>query len=382
MGSYLFGFSEAFVTAQVLAWVLAFVMLRFILPTTVAGIVASIKIGTVFIYFVFYADATFHVGGDSSAYLQGGLDFLERGYPWQLYSNKTLTAHFLHVFQHEPGRFIPYLYFYLCLTVFGADYYAPILGNVLVTIVSGIYLTKALTKNSRNEAYRKWFLTFFLLHWFTLAWSTILILKEPLVVLFTCVFVYGVSCLERRQWFGVIWILFSMAALRYTRYYLPVILIIGCLPVYLMSWGKQSWLAALAGSALVIYWVTDELAYFLTLVDWKNAVWNAIHFLLQPVPWRITEPAGFLKLPSILHWLMFIPATIGAVLVWHKTRLGKILVLLCLVNVGFYALVPAIGSTRHRAVFDSLFLVMQFEFFWVYLISKWTSFEGRSRGDM
>ena len=370
LGSYLFEFTSYFVVGHCVAWIIAFALLRTVVSTMSAGILASIKVGTVFIYFLLFADSTFQVGGDSTAYLQGAFDFLERGYPWEIHESKSLAAHLIYIFQNETGRFIPYLFFYLCMTLFGPDYYAPILGNVLVTILSGILLMKAVGGLSQSTSYQKKFFVFFLLHWFTIAWSSIIILKEPLVVLLFSMCLFGLKKIEQHNWRGIIWIVIGLLALRYTRYYYPVVLILGTLPAYLANKNKVSWLILVIPFALAIYWLSDELVYFWKLVDWRGVVQNAVHFVLQPVPWRITEPAGFLKIPAILHWIMLIPAMVGSVILWQRSRFGKILVFIFLANVAFFALVPAIGSTRHRAPADALLVVMQFEFLWVYVIGR------------
>ena len=65
---------------------------------------------------------------------------------------------------------------------------------------------------------------------------------------------------------------------------------------------------------------------FFQFADFLNAPYGVIHFLLQPIPWRITEPASYLFIPAWLHWVAF-PATIlGGYRIWKTHIIGRYII--------------------------------------------------------
>jgi len=164
-----------------------------------------------------------------------------------------------------------------------------------------------------------------------------------------------------------------LVVLMKVRYYLPFLLILSIFGGLFLSASKRNQLKIIAGGLIgvpiLMVVVLDnpvaELNYFMGIADFRHAVYEAIHFLVQPLPFKITEPAGFLFIASTLNILFAPLVLVGAgVMLYSGSR--YIWVLLCILGGGivFYSLLPDLASTRHRAPFESLIAILQFCGLW------------------
>jgi len=78
---------------------------------------------------------------------------------------------------------------------------------------------------------------------------------------------------------------------------------------------------------------------------------------------------SFIMPASVLHWIFFAPALIGAVGLCARNRNYQLSAILYLVTACFYAFVPEILTPRHRLHILWVLVWAQFDFLW-YLGSR------------
>jgi len=391
-----------------IVWAIGTLIFSRVMRLELAAIVMFIKVMIWGIYFTFYFDPFFKIGGDDHAYWEHAVDMWNFGLdPIRIWA----LAHMSYLINADPGRVVFYYYTYVGLYLFGPSYQSPILMNILVSTMTTYFCGRVMFDLTKNRACMELFSVYLSLHWMIIAWSSFLLLKEPLIVALTAGVLYGISWNTRRQILGRSCIaILCLFALLYTRFYLPEVLIGGVAAGVFFSVRsarfsskrrlasnverseivasverllivlRSRWVIIGILSSIALYFGHNELKYFVSLMDLRGAPYEVIHFLLQPLPWKITAPVSFLLIPSILHWLAIPLTCIGALALWfQKTTLSRIIVMIAIVMTIFYGLVPDIASTRHRAPLDLLFAIMQFTGF-LYLL-KYTSRRKKSANE-
>ena len=91
---------------------------------------------------------------------------------------------------------------------------------------------------------------------------------------------------------------------------------------------------------------------------------NLIRFLLTPVPWSVSEGWEFITVPSILHWVLFLPAVIGGLMLWRESLYARLPLVYFLVASVLYALTDDLLGPRHRLQVAFIILWSQFHLFW------------------
>ena len=152
------------------------------------------------------------------------------------------------------------------------------------------------------------------------------------------------------------------------RQYLPPLLISAFLLSILTQLGgkKRAALLIAAGAVLIFFapWETEHVDYF----EFKFPLWDSIRFLLMPQFWNVEpEREGFIFVPSIFHWLLFLPMLYGGFRLWCDVPRARILFIYFTIMVLFYSIVPELQGTRQR--FQLVFLTawMQFHAVWILL---------------
>jgi hypothetical protein len=127
---------------------------------------------------------------------------------------------------------------------------------------------------------------------------------------------------------------------------------------------------AIAMISLVVPLLLWKYSHMLTLIDRlvnlspisisKHLVKNFV----SPLPWKITVPATYLYLPSILH-LIFLPgAIVGLISLMTNRQTISVSLIVSTIAVGyvFYSLIPGLASVRHLSPFAALWILFEYNF--------------------
>jgi hypothetical protein len=385
------GLTSPLVFAALVTGLLCFLVAMRDLPPVVALLLAAIRSGSALIYFAWLYNPRWTFLDDIS-YWHQGRTMLASGYgPVEaLFSADGLTRYFV------LGQSVHFLYIWWChlaQTLFGPHYYAPVFLNIAVTFVGGAALYRLARRGGMSDGYARGLLVFFLLHPDLLIWSSLINLKDLLVLALTVAAILAYTGIVDRgatrrrrvaSWVGLILV---MLILPWIRFYLPVLLLLSFAAWALLragGWQKLGIAAlALLGVAYVVTRYTIP-AGMITLSP-VALVGGSIRFLLTPQPWSIEAAYSFLTVPAIMHWLLAVPATFGAVMLWRSSPAGVLAILFLLVNTAFYAAVPELQGPRQRIQVSFVILWAQFHAVYVtisYLLerrSRWRVQRGASR---
>jgi hypothetical protein len=386
------GLTSPLVFAALVTVMLCFLVAVRDLPPVVALVLATIRSGSALVYFAWLYNPRWTFLDDVS-YWHQGRTMLASGYgPVEaLFSADGLTRYFI------LAQGVHFLYIWWChlaQSLFGPHYYAPVFLNITVTFVAGAALYRLARRGGLGEGYARGLLVFFLLHWDLLIWSSMINLKDLLVLALTIVGILSYSGIvdrgatRRRRIAGWVGLVLVMLILPWIRFYLPVLLLLSFAAWAVLragGWQKLGIAAlALLGVAYVVTRYTIPAGY-VTLSP-VAIIGGSVRFLLTPQPWSIESAYSFLTVPAIMHWLLVAPATFGAVMLWRSSPVGVLAILFLLVNTAFYAAVPELQGPRQRIQVSFVILWAQFHAVYVtlsYLLerrSRWWVQRGTERG--
>lgn len=358
-----FGYNFDIAIAATIVFLVGYGILSRITNRRVAVIVMALKVGIVLIYFCFFEDGAWFIGGDDYAYFYRSNVLFSTGR-----NPITLWWHPESIYlKTQHSRTVPLFLFYFAQYIFGPNYYSPVFFNVLVTVVSTLFVYHILSRISENCGvnYAIFGAIYFTLHWSTLVWSSFLVLREPII---TCL-VLAVTCflllLPKYPVRGVLGFIVSIYLLARSRFYFPSFIVVGIVtPLLNKLTLRYSVLGTVILCLIVAVLYAPEARLFMQLANFSDSPYNLVHFLLQPAPWKITPPASYLLIPSILNWLLIIPTFLGGILFLRISWRTRLIAGTALAGILFYTFIPAISSTRHRAPLDALMILMQYHFFY------------------
>lgn len=367
----LFIFDWQFAFSIFVVWGVGVLILSAVMRKELAVIVMFVKVLIVALFFCYFFVPEWQVGGDDQNYFHAAHYIYNLGLdPIRLFAH----SHPWYLFNADPGRAVFYLSQYIGLYLFGGEYYSAVLFNVLLTTGTVFFLSKSVVSIGCTRRFSEGLAIFLSLHWSIITWSSFLIVKEPLVTLLIAGVIYGVTLRKQRDMVvrlivGII----CLVALMKVRYYLPFLLMLSVFGAFFFSVSKRIKLTLIAGGLVgapilmlgVLSNPIAELKYFMGLADFRHSVYEALHFLLQPLPWRITEPARFLFVASTLN-IVFAPlAIVGAgLMLYNGSRYVWVVLFILVGGIVFYSFLPDLASTRHRAPFESLIAILQFCGLW------------------
>jgi hypothetical protein len=361
-------FDYDFMIFAIIVWLLGGFILSAVVKKELAFALMFIKVAIVVVHFTFFADGGWFYGGDDQSYFGRGIELLQTGRsPLDIWSHPTA----LYLAQTRDSLWYFYLYNYFAVYLIGPYYYSPVLFNLLCSVLTVVFLARLVQPFSKNRQYVTFFVIFASIHWMTLAWTSFLDLKGPLVSCLMALALLGLARVPQNWFRNLLFVFASFAIFSKVRFYFPGIILAGY--VAAMSFEYKSWLLRRKGIVLVsllpivgigLFILKRQVGLFLDLANFERFPYEALHFILQPIPWNITSATSYLLLPAILHWVFFVPGLIGAALLWKRHRTGKQICATLLVGVGFYGVISLIASTRHRFPFDMLFIILQYHFLW------------------
>lgn len=359
---------------SLVAWILSILILLRYIPLTTSVIVGTIKIGIVFIYFSWFYDGTWHIKDDLK-YDRKAQTLLElNSNPLNLLL--TTEGRETLLFATDRSRHVLYTWWvYSTQYLMGSAYYVPVFFNVVLTCVVGILLYRLCVFEGFSEQYAKGLLVMFLLHWDVLAWSSLISIKDTLVMSLTIGLialawpVFKHPNVSIRSTLAVLAIALIIFALTFIRFYIPVVLgaavliyfvlkIDGSAKYYLLTGGAALISALILTNPLIQFHIEKDIVFNL-----ESVLLGIVRFPVTPKPWPLEPAYTFLFIPAALHWLFFIPMLIGGYMLWRESDLMKLLILFFLMAVVFYAIVELLQNPRQRYQFSYIIVWMQFHVF-------------------
>ncbi|MGK5090830.1 hypothetical protein WDW89_02300 [Deltaproteobacteria bacterium TL4] len=367
---------EAFVIGLLCFW-----MLKAYLDLRVALFITFVRIMIPLFYFGFFFDGHWNFLDDIT-YLRSGAYILDRGYN-PLTALITTGGQKVLLQVTGGGTFLYYWWNALAQYLFGRFYFAPVFLNIFVTCVTGVFLYRIVRFVGASVVYAQGFLVFFLLHWDLVAWTSLINLKDPIVMMLNVATLYFASVfLETRH------ILYGLACFGCVvlylliRFYQPIIWL-ACIGVWFLfySKGKQKYLVMILGVIVALYvghkiGGTKEIIYYMKkflVFSAGSLIPGLFRFLLTPRPWGIDEGSSFLLLPAIFNWFFFIFTLFGALLLWKKRSKEVNLMLLFFLAVCLlFAAFAGQQGPRHRFQLTFGIAWMQYHCLWIFLKSLYS----------
>lgn len=346
-----------------------------ILTYGAALLVACIRVSIPLIYFSWFFDGTWTFLDDMT-YLSQGQQVLFYGYnPITILTDidflESLTGghHILYPWWNVLGVYL-----------FGSHYYSPVFLNVILTFVSAYFIFRLATACGFKSNYARALMLFFLLHPEILAWSSFINLKDVMVMTLTIILLYLIIGLSKRLTVPGLCLAAGILFLFYwIRFYVPFMLTSAILIWLVFRHSRRRKFILISLILICSYWLWNsfdiasyreyrEKGIFTT--EWMGYSYNLIRIVLTPQPWSIDSNTPFLFVPSILHWLLFVPAVIAGIHIWRRFKGASLPLIYLVLGLLFYSSVPEVIGPRHR--FQLIFIIawMQFHFFWITLVNK------------
>jgi hypothetical protein len=265
------------------------------------------------------------------------------------------------------GEHVLYTWWNLVVMWFcGAEYYVPVIANVVFTFCAAHLLAEMAKELQFPAGYSRLLQVFYLLHWDTIAWSSLVNIKDVLVQLMTIAFFYfAIRVLRRREKgsLAICGILF-LAFLR-LRFYVPFVIGAATAAWVFLQWRDFRKYPLLAGGLVLGLWLLPAKARpFWESISYFDAAYGMFRFMLTPRPWEIVVSHSFLFLPSTMHWVMILPAMAGGVMLWQDSRTARLVLLYSAVLIFLYGMAEEIQGSRQRCQLSYVFAWMQMHFLW------------------
>ena len=371
-----------FVVSVTAVLIVGSLILSSVVPKTLAVALMMTKLTVVLLYFCVFVDGTWFYGGDDMGFFERGLKLYETAR-----NPITIWTHHEAYYLKVATRSLSLVYFhnFFAMWCFGPYYHSPVFLNLILSAGTVVILSKILKNIFGQRVPVKLFVVFASLHWTTIAWHSFLNLKEPLVALLLAGLVYFVLELRQRKIVPILGLLAIGVLTSRIRFYLPIFVVggvlLGQIELFVHHVRRNPLVVVMLFLGFLILvgaFLDSEIRLLMKLADIAGFPYGLVHFTLQPAPWKITEPAGYLLLPAVLHWVMLCPAIIGAYRIWVTGAGGRILVGTVLAGLIFYGLVSVIASTRHRMPLDMIVIIFHFVFLkdLIFPLFKVTSAEG------
>lgn len=334
------------------------------LPLAGALAVVMVKVGIPLAYFALFYDGTWNFIDDIT-YAEHGRILLAAGYnPFTvlfrpdglgLLIELSLGLHILYAWWNHLAQYL-----------FGPHYYSAVFLNVALTFAAAGLLYRIARLAEFGTQYARGLALFFLLHWELLAWSSFLNAKDMVVLALSIAAFYfflQVTLVPRgirSRAFHLVGLAVTLVLCLWIRFYVSFLLL-GAFGAWILlkrrGWKKYLLLGAVAGGMLLL---PSRVPAGLVQLYPAAAAAGVVQFALTPRPWSIEPAYTFLRIPSLLHWLFFVPAVAGAYLLWRYSAIGALMLIYMGVTLLFYAVVPELQGPRYRIQVTFIWAWMQF----------------------
>jgi len=363
------GLTAELLLATVAIFLFALALSSRVLSFPMAMTVSLIKVILPFLYFSFFFNKEW-VLIDGVRYFLAGQNLLSEGYtPLSVFDEEAL----FYSMSAGGGQHILYDWYNLIAQwLFGESYASPVFMNVGTTFISALLLYRLAEQFRFPRAYCTGLFVFFLLHWELLSWSTVANLKDTVVLLLTIGTVYAAVRLaaERKLRHGLL-LLFQLFLFYWLRFYVPLLMMVAIM-IYMFianSGRRRLYMVAMAvvvvGGYGAAMGVGEIMAGVGRLSLGTGMLAGTVKVMVIPRPWSLDIEYTFLLFAAILHWVFFIPAVAGAVLLWRSTPGYRPILIYLMVALLFYGAFEELQGARQRVQVLFVYAWAQYHFLWV-----------------
>ncbi|WP_200763266.1 hypothetical protein [Nitrosophilus alvini] len=318
--------------------------------------IASIKTTFFFIYFYLFFDGTFTLLDDWS-YLKQTEDIINQ--------NKTLFTLIFNpndlVNFFSTKHIVYQLYNVAAFNVFGNNYFSPVALNIILTYFISWILYNFLLLLKFSKKISLLIAVFYLIHWDTLFWSSIINIKDFLAQFLFLVILYNLIKIEnKKKIVPLIYIFISVVILTFLRFYLPYLIFISYLlyKIFIKLKTIKNFNLKVVGfflffsiPFLLIAAIINFFPHYwnLFMSFFSNPIIGTVRFLLTPMPFNLEESYQFLYFSSILHW-MFFPFLLYGYWIFRRinTQIFYLISFVLLIVIVFYGSFSELQGPRHR----------------------------------
>lgn len=373
-----YGLTPQLVVATLVIFALGVVISSRVISLPASIVVSGAKVLLPMLYFAFVFDGSWTFL-DDWGYFDHGRVLVQSGYnpvSFLFHTDSLLTLFIL-----VGGNHVLYdWYNFLTQWLFGGFYFAPVFLNVGLTFgIAWMGYRIALSSKSPRQ-YAQGLFVFLLLQWELLAWSSLVNLKDTLVLFLTVALVYaGMQFIETRRKRYIVGVAVLVILFYWIRFYVPLILLLSAFayllpsaPLRIKLWSTVLIGGLVAGYGAYAGW-DQLLAAAGTLTLGSRIVLGTVKMALSPQPWSIDPNYSFLLLPALLHWILFVPTVIGCVMLWQDVPRARVLIVYLLTALVVYgAGLDELQGPRHRVQLIFMYAWAQFHFLW-YLLPRTVS---------
>lgn len=355
------GLTGDLVLAGLTCGLAGYLVARQYLSVSAAATVVAIKVSLPVIYFAWFFDRQWTFL-DDWAYFERTLEIAGQGYDsWTVL---TTRAGLLELMLQARSTHVGYYWMNLLgHDLFGAHYWSPVFLNVLATFAGAYFLHRIAELCGASRGYSQGLALFYLLHWDILSWSSILNLKDIVLMQLTLLSLCGVVFLARgRTLSGTLLIGVGSGLLLVFRFYVPLLIVVaGILFAVLERTVAWHWVFLLLTCALGLT-LHLKLSYIVHLSP-GSLGYGIPRFFLTPQPWSLEPAYTFLSVPALLHWALAVPCLLGAVLLWRRWPDSRVLLIYGAEIWVLYAMFEGEQGPRHRLQVAFVLCWMQYHFF-------------------
>lgn len=352
--------------ASLAAFIVCLFLLNNYLSFKYSVLLASLKTSIPVWYFATFGKKWTPYDGEN--FQKVATTLVEQGHtPWSLIFNWDFLISYV-----DSTHVIPYWWNVTAQYLFGPYYFSPIFLNIITTVLTGMYCVFILSRSGFPQSYYKYYLSFFVVQWDVLAFSSILNIKSIIVSLFITMYLYHFIMLVSSQvsvWSGFHFtmIMAVLVVMYWTRFYIILLLVMASGAWLAIHSRQKKWALSLALPVVALYPIIErgfnQSQYFepLTLPEF---IFNAARIVLTPRPWGVNTGFSFLIVPSTLHWLFIAPMAVSLLFLWRRSEYIRLLIIFSSVFVVFYAIFPGLASARMRYQIVFVFSLLQFHMLW------------------
>jgi hypothetical protein len=353
-------------------WIFGLFLYSWFLPFIIAVPASLIRVAIPLAYFAWFFDGSWTLR-DDLRYTASGILMLRQGFnPISIFFGEGGYDALLE--QARGPHILYYWWNLLAQYLFGQYYYASVFLNVGLTFVVGYVMFRMARLSGFSEGYAQGLALLTLFHWDIVAWSSLMNLKDVMVMTLTVSTFYLFMKLSHRISLGsLVLVGITMTLLYRIRFYVPAMIVLVVAVWYvLFSSGKQKYvMVAAVGVGGVGFLSFLGLDSILSKVNTyiQPSVFGIIRMMLTPQPWSIEAAYGYLVLPSTFHWLLIVGFPTSALLLWKQSNELKLLLMYLGAALVLYGSFGDVQGPRHRVQIVFILLWLQFHFLW-YLLKK------------
>ena len=328
------------------------------------------------IYFYFYYSADYHFYDDVVYFVISKEQFEAIG-PIKIFFNISNAQSLI-----GTNHIAYWIYVYLSGILFGFYYFSAVFCNIILSLLSSYILYLTLIRLNFSKIFCSLFFLFTVIHWETIAWTSFVSSKEPLVYFTIVLTFYNLVLIKVNKKINIInliYISFALIIVSQIRTYILIFLLVifSFYAIFLIKLPKQKiyrLLLFLTPTIIIptFVYINFEAIYFSLnfayisitnnqSIDYANIPYGIAKFLLTPNPLNISSNYGFYYLPAFLH-ILFIPfVLLGSVMMLKRENLPLICYLILFITIViFYSMFPEIQGARQRYQISMVIIFMQF----------------------